>query len=253
METSEKQLAGHRQRLTRPKTLAELAFACYLCDCLTNYNDTFLAFQKATKPAVALSNPAHTMALLTWLNKWGCRQFALEDHDSAAREISSWFDHYQHHLPNKDVYLWRMSDSDFDLAGKAYQALSARVASSKARNGKDLAITVGPTGAAKILFAIRPNALVPWDDSIRNGLGYDDSLTSYVEFLKAMKAVLCSLGMTCLKRGFELKDLPQKLGRPDSTVVLLLNEYYWITLTRECSLPDTELFKQWLAWSRVGF
>lgn len=27
-------------------------------------------------------------------------------------------------LPNKDVYLRRMSDSDFDLAGKAYQALA---------------------------------------------------------------------------------------------------------------------------------
>jgi hypothetical protein len=253
METREKQLVRHGRRLTRPKTLAELAFASYLCDCLTNYNETLLAFQTATRPAVTLGNPAHTKALLTWLNKWGCRQFALEYHDSAARELSLWFEHYQHHLPNKDACLWRMSDSDFELVGKSYQALSAIVASTKSRNGKELAITVGPTGAAKILFAIRPNALAPWDDSIRNGLGYDDSPTSYVEFLKAMKAVLCSLGMVCLKRGFELKDLPQTLGRPDSTVVLLLNEYYWITLTRECSLPDTELYKQWLAWSGIGF
>ena len=62
-------------------TLAELAFACFCYQRMTDYDGSYLLFRQATQPFIDLGNQAHRASLLIWLNQWGCRQFAIEYHD----------------------------------------------------------------------------------------------------------------------------------------------------------------------------
>jgi len=112
-------------------------------------------------------------------------------------------------------------------------------------------VSVGPTGAAKILFAIRPNALVAWDDSIREHYGYDGSGASYLAYLHRVRSILEELKDACNRNGFTLPQLPKQLGRNNSTVPKLIDEYYWVTIAKGCSLPAQDTFQEWTQWSEM--
>lgn len=133
-------------------TLSELAFACFLYSRLTDYDNSYLLFLQSTNGSPDLSNPEHRKALLAWLNRWGCRQFALEYHEHASGEILSWHNEYSSTLFPRDRNLWELSEPELASAGAAYESLSSRIASYRARDRNSFAVSVGPTGAAKILF-----------------------------------------------------------------------------------------------------
>ena len=65
-------------------TLSELAFACFLYAHFTDYDDSYLSFLQVTNHHPDFVNSKHRKALLTWLNQWGCRQFAVEYHELAS-------------------------------------------------------------------------------------------------------------------------------------------------------------------------
>jgi hypothetical protein len=231
--------------------LFELAFACFLYGQSTDYDQSYFEFLNITSGSPDLNNPEHRKALLVWLNRWGCRQFALDYHDLASKEILSW--HRQHHavLPPRERNLWELTEFELTPVGEAYKSLSSRTASIKTRrSGNSFRVRIGPTGAAKILFAIRPHALPPWDDAIRRNLGYDKSEKSYLSYLRGVKSVLEGLGASCQKNGFPLTELPARLGRPNSSVPKLIDEYYWITMVQGCSPPDPVTLQRWVEWSR---
>lgn len=60
-------------------------------------------------------------------------------------------------------------------------------ASGRRRQLRDRLIDVrfGPTTAAKAMYAVRPNAFLPWDDAIRKKLGYREDAASYTQALRA--------------------------------------------------------------------
>ena len=231
-------------------TLPDLAFACFVYGGLSNYDESYLDFLMLSDGAPDLGNPNHREALLKWLNKWGCRQFAVKYHDHASREILSWHSAYASTLFPRDRKLQELSEPELTTAGAAYDSLSRRIASHRTREGRSQAISFGPTGTSKILFAIRPHALPPWDDAIREGLGYDKSQASYVSFVRHVQSLLEELAGRCERRGFRLADLPKVLGRPHSTVAKLIDEYYWVTLTKGCSPPDPGALRRWASWSQ---
>jgi hypothetical protein len=53
----------------------------------------------------------------------------------------------------------------------------------------------------------------------------------------------------CRRNGFELSDLPKILGRSESSLPKLIDEYHWVTITRGCPAPGSEELKRWMAWS----
>lgn len=231
-------------------TLFDLAFACFLYGRFTDYDRSYLLFLDATDHSPDLANFAHLQALLRWLNEWGCRQFAVEYHEHASAQIISWYKQFRTSLFSAHSRLWEISRAELDSVGVAYDALSKRIASYRARKGHAIPISFGPTGAAKVLFAIRPHALPPWDAPIRRGLGYDTSQASYVSYLLHVKSILEELADACQRNGFELTDLPRQVGRPSSTVPKLIDEYYWVILTKKCSSPDAVTFQRWIRWSQ---
>ncbi len=109
-------------------------------------------------------------------------------------------------------------------------------------------MTVGATGAAKILHALRPRVLPPWDDPIRAALDLDGSRDGYLAFLldvqsnvRRVEAEAAALGIT---------DIPKALGRPASSLPKMIDEYYWVTLTRGHVPPSEEELTTWSTWAK---
>ena len=231
--------------------LSELAFACLLYARFTNYDDSYSSFLQSTSHHPDLVDPEHRRALLIWLNQWGCRQFASEYHDLASSEILSWHNQFNSTLFDRDKSLLELTEAEIYSVTRAYEALSNKTASFRRRKGSTLRITVGPTGASKILFVIRRNALLPWDEPRRKHYGYDSSAASYSVYLHRVKSILVELEEACKGRGFTLAQLPDQLGRADSTVPKLIDEYHWVTITKSCLMPTRETFQKWAQWSQT--
>jgi len=53
----------------------------------------------------------------------------------------------------------------------------------------------------------------------------------------------------CQGRGIKLKELPQALGHQNAPVTLLIDEYLWITITRNVPMPKVEDYRRWVSWS----
>lgn len=225
--------------------LADLAFACYVYGQLSNYDGSYVELLEATNRCPDLSVAEHRRALLKWLNDWGCRQFALKYHEDASQEVLSWHNEFSSKLIPRNRTLSELTSDEVGCIQEAYQSLSKRKASVRAKNGKEVAVSFGPTGASKILFAIRPEAIVPWDTSIRDSFG-----VSYGKFLEEARSMLKELETACRENGLQLADLPQRLKRPHSTPAKLIDEYCWITITNKCPAPDLETLNRWVEWSK---
>lgn len=99
-------------------------------------------------------------------------------------------------------------------------------------------------------YAIRPQALIPWDAPIREAFEPNDSAKSYADYLMKVKIILEELGETCKKNGYSLSDLPELVGRPnDSSLVKLNDEYFWVTITNKCKAPSNQVLEQWTGWA----
>lgn len=145
-----------------------------------------------------------------------------------------------------------MDKEMIDNAAAEYGRLVSKTAALRERDGIELTVTVGPTGASKILFAIRPRSMVPWDAAMRKGLKYDGSLESYRDFLMRVHSNLAELRKACAEEGFKIDRLPDKIGRPKSTPSQLVGEYYYLTLTRGLTREDFERVRGYALFAGLG-
>lgn len=226
--------------------LGELAFACYVYARMTDYDRSYNRFRLETHPQLDLTNYEHRMALIKWLNGWGCRQFARDHHDLASEEIHDWYQQFGDGLISPDKSLLDLSSSDWALVEDAYAQLVVRTASMRQRpRGGHSKVVVGPTGAAKTLFALRPNALVPWDEPIRKHYHLDGSAHAYMKYLRIVRDNLRDLDESCKELGHRLSDLPHILNRQTSSLPKLIDEYYWVTVSKKCLAPASVDLLKW--------
>jgi len=226
-------------------TLCKLALASYMYDSLFGFNESLACLNKNAGGSIDLSNTAHRDSLLEWLNDWGCRHLPEAQHQVASRSILAWHQKNGASLfPNKKP-LWKLSNRELNATANAYGCLRGSTGAWRDRGGRRLEVHIGATAASKILFVIRPEALMPWDEAIRTRFKYDGSATSCFEYLKTMRNLISHIGMLCRNRGFQIDDLPKELGRANSTVLALVNEYVWITVTKECELPSSRTLARW--------
>jgi len=185
---------------------------------------------------------------LKFLNKWSCR-IAKKAHREISARLKSWYKTDTATLFGRNKNLWELNEEDLSLAATAYTSLLKITANYDTRSGKRQRVSIGHPAAAKILFALRPKAFPPWDNSIRNKLKEAYSITCYVDYLRHAKDLIGDIREACKKNGFTLNQLPKRLDRPDSTVAKLIDEYYWITITKECPSPDKKTLQRWAGWS----
>ncbi len=228
--------------------LTELAFACFVYSNMSDYDSSYREFVKATRPRVDLGIKHHRLALLKWLNDWGCRQFAIEYHDVASSEMEDWNKANIEHLFSIHKSLISLTTDDIKTVKKIYSDLVSRTASKRKLKNKMATVEFGPTGAAKILFALRPNTFIPWDQPIRTKFELDGTADSYCDYLLTVRDQLEELSKDCERNGFALHDLPNVLKRDGYSVAKLIDEYYWVTITNECEAPREKDLKLWLSW-----
>lgn len=229
--------------------LFQLAYICRIYGGLTGFDADYRAFLDKVADKLDFRDPVHMEALLTWLRKWGCRQFARNYHELASESILGWADLWESRLPESSLTLDRLSDEDIRVVGNAYDDLSQCRASLRTRNGNRYDVRVGPTGAAKILFAARPLAFPPWDDLIRAKCGYDGGRRSYCEYLVRVREQISEFCSEAAALGVAAQDIPREVGRPKSTLPKLVDEYNWVTLTKDFLPPEADEIAKWHRWS----
>jgi len=224
--------------------LFHLAYVCRAYGDLTQFDAGYLAFLNETGGELDFRSSCHMKALLVWLNSWGCRQFAVEHHNQAAESILRWAEKWEPTLPGASITLDRLSDEDIQVAGDAYAKLSKCLASRRrTRNGKQYDVVVGPTGAAKILFAARPRAFPPWDERIRA------KFASYCAYLANVREQVRQLCSEAAELGVPPEDIPSAIGRPRSTLPKLIDEFNWVTITKRSLPPEPDEIARWHRWS----
>jgi hypothetical protein len=224
-----------------PPSLCGLAYVCRIYDAMTDYGQSLRSFREDIKGALDLTDPGQAKRLLEWLNSWTCR-IDLDYLKPIAADLAGWFKRYCKQLPNAEVHLVGASGRALAAFAEPFDRLSAIKPPGARRS-------LGPTAASKTLFALCPTVFVPWDAPMRGRLVGAESGTAYVDFLKRMRDDLRLLADLSLKNGFALQALPEKIGRPDSTPAQLIGEYYWVTITRGVTPPDSATLQSWAAWS----
>ena len=226
-------------------TLGKLAVACLLFNSLTPYNNSLVNFRSATGYRIDLTIQEHRDALLKWLNDWGCRHLSENQHDVASNSILEWYQVDGASLFTNEKPLWDLGDGELEIAARVYGSLKDKTGARSIRGGRKLEVHIGPTAASKILFAIRPKALMPWDEAMRISFECDGSRESYFKYLIDIRNLTLHIGDLCRNKGFQIDDFPKKLGRSNSTVLALVNEYIWVTETRKVKLPSSHTLARW--------
>jgi hypothetical protein len=197
---------------------------------LTRY-DASLRQLRRLGPEIDPLNEAHRAAMFVWLNAWGCRQFARAYHSMASESLTKWSAAWLARLPGPEANLTDLSPRQVALCAAAYDALRDCRASVKHRaSGHAFSVSYGPTGAAKTLFAIRPNIFAPWDDRIRKARGWSPEAVSFEAYLNDTADELRRLAA---EAGVSVSAVPALVGRPHSSPPKLIDEYNWVTLTME--------------------
>jgi hypothetical protein len=226
-------------------TLCKLALAGTLYNSLTTFNRSLGRLNKATGYCMNLTDPQHRIYLLTWLNEWGCRNLPKEQHDVASDSISKWYEIYGTSLFSKEKPLWELADGDLKKTAYSYGFLKDEIGAWRVRGKSKRKVHIGPTASSKVLFVLRPKALMPWDEAMRKHFGCSGNPGSYFKYLIIIRNLTLHLENLCRNKGFQIDDLPQRLGRSNYTVLALINEYIWVTVTRKVELPSSETLMQW--------
>lgn len=213
-------------------SLEELAGYLRRYEQATSYDISVSRLMDKTAGPADLTNAEHRDALIEWLRQWGCRHLARADHARTSEALFNWYSEFQGVLPDQTTSLLNLSRDELTLSAIAFDQLSQWPAASRRRAKGVSEVRVGPTAAAKTLWAIRPNTFAPWDDPIRDALGFSFNDSAYRSYMEQVARHL---------RGFierfsvSLNDLPKAVGRPDSSPPKLVDEYYWARITRNLS------------------
>lgn len=171
-------------------------------------------------------SPERCRDALVWLNSWGCRiQYPREeDVDLFGTGLQDWWNAYRTDLPSPKVALASLTNRDIANAQRAYMALRGLRVGRPERPRR-----LGSTAATKLLHALRPPALMPWDDAIAQALHGAQEGDAYAGHL--------SLGRRWARDLLRRSDLDEaglstRLGCPGRPLSKILDDYCYLRFTR---------------------
>ncbi|KIF03682.1 hypothetical protein PL81_22880, partial [Streptomyces sp. RSD-27] len=130
--------------------LARLRAAAEVFGAFPGADRSWLALRADTALGLDLSGAAHRAALHRWLNAWGCRiRYPREgEPDVFGEGLARW---WSRHGDLPGTRLAALGDREIARLATAYGELAALPAGRR---------TLGPTAAAKALFALRPDTVM---------------------------------------------------------------------------------------------
>lgn len=205
---------------------AVLEFAGY-----ANVDRSWAVLAEVTGSVADPALPEHRQALFTWLNAWGCRLRYPRpgEPDVFDTELAAWWAGHAAHLPGAGESLIDLGDAQVAALGDCFAGLAAMPAVGGPR-GRAL----GPTAASKLLYALRPKTLMPWDEAIATRLHGARDARSYVAHQTLGRswgrALLAEAGLAGTGSGES--GLVERLGRPGTGLAKLLDEYCYLEFSR---------------------
>jgi hypothetical protein len=206
-----------------PPNAAELQRAAAIFAGLGAVDRSWLALTEQVASGFDLSRADHRAFLLRWLNTWGCRIRYPRDGEPAPFDtgVEAWWREWADRLPSAP--LAELDDAAVAGTADAFAALAAvEVSGGKTRR------TLGPTAAAKAMFALRPESVMPWDAAIathlhaaRDGAAFARHLRLGRDWARAVQA----------ETGLEGAELSRLLGRAGMPLAKILDEYLYVTIT----------------------
>ncbi|MET0134657.1 MAG: hypothetical protein ABW215_13825 [Kibdelosporangium sp.] len=203
--------------------LADLRRTAVVFNGFANVDRTWLRLIEDTRPAIDLTLADHRTVLLRWLNSWGCRIRYPRAGEPAPFDsgVLQWWRTWQPALPRTGIQ--ELSDTDIKAVGDAYADLAAVVVS-EGRTRR----TLGPTAAAKALYALAPRAVMPWDAAIAVRLhGERDG----VAFARHQELGRTWAAAIIAEAGGDENAVTQSIGRPSISLAKILDEYLYVTIT----------------------
>lgn len=95
------------------------------------------------------------------------------------------------------------------------------------------------------MYAVHPNAFLPWDDAIRKKLGFREDGPVYRRALvRARDELREAIGEAAI----DPHELPTLIGRPQSTPPKLVDEHDWVRHSRGHEPPTRDDLERWLGW-----
>lgn len=198
--------------------LADLRRTATVFNGFTGVDKSWLRLLADTAPGIDLSFAEHRTLLLRWLNSWGCRIRYPRPGEPAPFDsaVSVWWQAHGAALPQ--VSLDGLTDSDIETLAEAYGALATAAVSDRR--------TLGATAAAKALYALRPEAVMPWDAAIATQLHGTRTATAFGAHLRLgrdwARAILAEAGSG---------SVPVLVGRPGISLAKILDEYLYVSIT----------------------
>ncbi len=99
-----------------------------------------------------------------------------------------------------------------------------------------VARSLGPTAAAKALYAVRPRVVMPWDAAVAARLYGRRDGAAFASHLRTgrawAQAALAEAGPTVAEDA-----VPALVGRPLVSLAKILDEYLYVTITRSSIIP----------------
>ena len=210
-----------------PPTLDRLARSAEVFNGYAGADRTWHDFVARTAPTADLGRPEHRRLLHRWLNSWGCRIRYPRDGEPDLFDdgLAAWWGTFGATLPAGSLRL--AGDDDLTALGTAYAALAAAPAGPNR--------TLGPTAAAKALYALRPDTAMPWDAAIAIALHGARDGAAYTRHLALGRGWAASL---VAEAGVDDDAMPALLGRPDVSLAKILDEYTYVFITRQQDRPE---------------
>lgn len=219
--------------------LFELVYACrlYRGEFDTAYNRMCGAL--GSNPDLA--SQAQQDGLLRFLNDWRCR-IPEKNFGVLKDRLREWA--RQAWLPEASKEVLSLDGPERAQIGNSYEALLHLGAG----------LNFQDTAAAKTLHALRPRALPIWDAAIKawfikeRGLSERTAGQTYSEFLSHVAEQLSELEVDAARLGYSLADVQKWVHGSASSLVKLVDQYYWITITEGHKIPTRDELKRWLSW-----
>lgn len=216
-------------------TLSQLAHA------LRSYSqdsaDTSLAvLLSATGGSADLAVAGQRDELRRWLNKWVCRLRYPQpgEPDVFSDSLAQQWAISGSGLPDDPVA--ELSDMEIGTLADSYADLAARPGALRTRNGVPVGYrTIAPTAASKIMFVLRPETVPPWDAAIARATAGGTSRDHFASHLQATRAWAGAVQVEAHRQG--IVDVPAYVGRPNSSLAKLRDEWLYLTVTRGCPVP----------------
>jgi hypothetical protein len=181
----------------------------------------------ATNPEMDFARPDHRHALHRWLNAWGCRIRLPREGESDPFDVAieSWWVLERDSLREIHRPLAQLSDDDLGRLGAAYDSLTVSIVAFD-KNGTSR--SMGPTAAAKTLYALRPRSVMHWDLAIAAHLHGARDGAAFARHLALGRDWANSL---LRESGLDEADLVAALGSPGSTLARILDQYCYVRYT----------------------